>query len=212
MSDDLHPEHELDPAVLAALEADLSSPSLWAEPPASLEDDLVAAITAEAAAAAPVAPAPASASTPRWLWAVAAGFLLVAGFGLGAALTGGDDDAPEIVGEIFPLEGTDLAADADGEVELAVLLNGLRIILAVDELPPAPDGMFYEAWLLDADRGVVSAGTFHMRNQTGRIELWAGVTPEDYPNFVVTLEADDGDPTPTLDVVFEADVSSLIDS
>lgn len=206
MSDDLHPEHELDAAVLAALETDLSSPSVWAEPPATLEDDLVAAIVAEAATA-----APASASTPRWLWAVAAGFLLVAGFGLGAALTGGDD-APEIVGEIFPLEGTDLAADADGEVELAVLLNGLRIILAVDELPPAPDGMFYEAWLLDTDRGVVSAGTFHMRNQTGRIELWAGVTPEDYPNFVVTLEADDGDPTPTLDVVFEADVSSLVDS
>ncbi|MEM9467663.1 MAG: anti-sigma factor [Actinomycetota bacterium] len=208
MSDDLHPEHDLDPAVLAALDADLSAPAVWAEPPASLEDDLVAAITAEAAAAAPMG---STESSRRWLWAVAAVAFLAGGFALGTALAG-DDDTPEIVGEIFPLEGTELAADADAEVELAVLLNGLRIILAVDELPPAPDGTFYEAWLLDTERGVVSAGTFHMRNQTGRIELWAGVTPEAYPRFVVTLEDDDGDPTPSSDVVFEADVSSLVDS
>ena len=103
-------------------------------------------------------------------------------------------------------------ADADADVELAILRNGLRIILAVDELPPAPEGTFYEAWLHAPDGAVVSAGTFHMRNQTGRIELWAGVTPERYPSFLVTLEDDDGDPAPSFDVVFEADVSTLADS
>ena len=209
MTDDLHPDHELDPEILAALEESLASPALWDEPPASLEDDLVAAITAEAATA--VQPPAAAAPTRRWLWAVAALALLAGGFGLGAALSG-DDDAPEIVGEIFPLAGTDLAGEADAEVELAILRNGLRIILDVAELPPAPDGTFYEAWLVDDERGVVSAGTFHMRNQTGRIELWAGVTPADYPTFLVTLENDDGDPAPSLDIVLEADVSSLVDS
>ena len=209
MSDDLHPEHELDPDTLAALEADLSSAALWAEPPTSLEDDLVAAIAADVAAEA--GPAPAVQPARRWLWAVAAIAFLAGGFALGAVVTGDDDSGTEIVGEVFALDGTELAAEADADVELAVLLNGLRIILAVDELPPAPDGTFYEAWLVDG-QAYVSAGTFHMRNQTGRIELWAGVTPSDYPTFLVTLEADDGDPTASGDVVFEADVSSLADS
>ena len=210
MSDDLHPEHELDPDVLAALAADLSSPALWAEPPASIEDDLVAAITTEVAAG-PVAATATGAPPRRWLWAVAAVAFLAGGFALGSVV-GSDDDTPEVVGEIFPLTGTELAADADADVELAILRNGLRIILAVDELPPAPEGTFYEAWLHAPDGAVVSAGTFHMRNQTGRIELWAGVTPERYPSFLVTLEDDDGDPAPSFDVVFEADVSTLADS
>lgn len=211
MSDDLNPEYELDPDVLAALEADLSSPTLWAEPPASLEDDLIAAITGEAAATSSVTATATTAPRRRWLAAVAAIAFLAGGFALGSAL-GSDEAEPEIVGEVFPLVGTELAADADAEVELAVLLNGLRIILAIDELPPAPEGTFYEAWLTNLDRAVVSAGTFHMRNETGRLVLWAGVTPEDYPTFLVTLEADDGDPSPSSDIVFEADVSGLVDS
>ncbi len=206
MSDDLDPQTELDPAVLAALEADLRSPALWEEPPESLEDALVAAIAAEAS---PATSAPPSAErSPRWLWAVAAAVFLAAGFGLGALVTA-DDDTTEIVGESFVLEGTDLADGADGAVELAVLRNGLRIILGVENLPPAAEGQYYEAWLIRGD-AVVSAGTFHMRNRTGSIELWAGVTPEAYPDFIVTLEDDDGDPNPSGEIVFEADVSSLV--
>ena len=208
MSDDLHPQHDLDPDVLAALEHDLRSPAVWAEPPASLEDDLIAAIAAEATPAAPdiVAEPP----TPRWLVAVAAAIFLAAGFGMGALFTG-DDEPAEVAGETFDLIGTELADDADGTVELAVLRNGLWIMLDLESMPPAPDGQFYEAWIVRPDR-IVSAGTFHMRNETGSIVLWAGIVPDEESVFAITLESDDGDTTPSGDFVFEADVSALADA
>ena len=40
---------------------------------------------------------------------------------------------------------------------------------------------------MDADVGV-SAGTFHMRGGDGSIELWSGVSPDDYPLVTVTIQ------------------------
>ena len=209
--DDLATEY---PELGAVLESD----ALWAEVPGDLEDRIVAAIAAEPAPAAGPDPSVRATSevgpraARRWLAAVAAVALVAGGFGLATLLDDDPvDDGP--AGDLFALEATDLAGPADGEVELTELRNGLRIILAVDDLPPAPVGTFYEAWMFrDQDQAVVSAGTFHMRNQTGRIELWAGVTAADYPDFVVTLEDDDGDATPSTRIVFQADVSASADS
>ncbi|MEM9201344.1 MAG: anti-sigma factor [Actinomycetota bacterium] len=212
MSDDLHPEHDLDPDVLAALDADLSSPAVWAEPAASLEDDIVAAIAAEMAAGPAAVAAPASTSRPRWLWAVAALAVLAAGFGLGAALTGATDPV-EIAGDRFTFEPTALADGGGGTVELAALDNGLWIMLDLENMPPAPAGQFYEAWLIPPASGgaggVVSAGTFHMRAETGSIVLWAGVTPDPDSIFSITLEDDDGDPSSSGRVVLRTEVGSL---
>ncbi|MEM8706455.1 MAG: anti-sigma factor [Actinomycetota bacterium] len=190
MSDDRMPHDEidepaLDESVLAALEGRLTSDALWAGPPAELESRIVDAIGAEAARTTP------QRTQPRWLRVVAAAFVLIGGVGLVAAvLTAGGDDGPE--GEVFALGPTELAEGATGEVELAALRNGLRIILTVSDLPPAPEGQFYEAWL-SREGGGVSAGTFHMRNRSGEIELWAGVTTDDYQRFVITIEDEDGD-------------------
>ena len=185
------------------LAAVLGSDAVWDEPPADLEDRIVAEITAEAAGSA--APVRVSNARPRWLIAVAAAVVAIAGIGVGVALSGDDDREP--VGDVFALEATDLAADATGEGELTELRNGLRIILTVDDLPAAAEGQFYEAWMSSA-AGPVSAGTFHMRAGAGEIELWAGVVPsERYQRLAITLEDEDGDATSSGRVVLVADLS-----
>ena len=204
MTDDLRPESELDEHVLAALESRLDSDALWAEPPPELEANVVDAI---AAAAARVPEAESVTFTgrtqPRWLRAVAAVLIVAGGIGLFAALATGGDDGPE--GDVFALGPTDLADGGSGEVELTTLRNGLRIILTVADLPPAPEGQFYEAWL-SRDGGGVSAGTFHMRSGSGEIELWAGVTTDAYQRFVITLEDEDGDASSSGRPVFLVDL------
>lgn len=204
MTDDLRPESELDEQVLAALESRLGSEALWAEPPPELEASIVDAITAEAARAPLDEAVPFTRRTqPRWLRAVAAVLIIAGGIGLVAALTNGGGDGPD--GDVFALGPTDLAKDGNGEVELTTLRNGLRIILTVADLPPAPEGQFYEAWL-SRDGGGVSAGTFHMRSGSGEIELWAGVTTDDYQRFVITLEDEDGDAASSGRPVFLVDL------
>lgn len=191
------------------LAAVLGSDAVWDEPPADLEDRIVTEITQLAGpsrrSSAAVPPVREGGRPRRWLVAVAAAVVALAGVGVGLALSGGDDDGP--VGDVFALEATDLAADATGEVELTELRNGLRIILTVDDLPAAADGQFYEAWMSSA-AGPVSAGTFHMRAGAGEIELWAGVVPsERYQRLAITLEDEDGDATSSGRVVLVADLS-----
>lgn len=205
MSDDtpIDPIDSLDEPTadeLAALGELLGNKAVWDELPAGLEDSVVAAITSEQqlTVAAP------GRQRPRWL-AVAAVALVA--FGLGALVTqlgSGDPDGPAVTE--FALSPTDLAGGATGTVELAELSNGLRIILAVDSLPPAPEGQFYEAWMRTPDSGV-SAGTFHMRGETGEIELWAGVLSDGYPIFSITLENEDGDTSSSGRVVMKADLT-----
>lgn len=40
---------------------------------------------------------------------------------------------------------------------------------------------------IDADTGV-SAGTFHMRGGDDEVELWTGVTADEYPLLTVTIQ------------------------
>lgn len=202
MTDDLFPDSELDEAGLAALESRLGSDALWAEPPLDLEARIVDSIAAEAAAV-PAQPVAAPQRQPRWLRAVAAVLIVGGTIGLAATVLSNGDDGPE--GDTFALGPTELADGASGEVELTTLRNGLRIILTVSDLPPAPEGQFYEAWL-SREGGGVSAGTFHMRNRSGEIELWAGVTPDGYQRFVITLEDEDGDATSSGRPVFLAEL------
>ena len=140
-------------AAFPELAAVLGSDAVWDAPPLDLEDRIVAEITAHTELVAPATAErsltpPERSKQPRWLIAVAAVSILIGGIAAIAALAGGDDDAP--TGEVFALEATELGGDATGQVELTELLNGLRIILTVDDLPPAPEGQFYEAWMASA--------------------------------------------------------------
>jgi hypothetical protein len=94
--------------------------------------------------------------------------------------------------ELVALNGTDLAPKATAEARIEEQPNGARIVLDLRDLPPAPPGTFYAAWVLrDEPKSRVAAGTFHMRGGDGTIELWAGVSTESYRTLSVTLQSED---------------------
>jgi hypothetical protein len=127
-------------------------------------------------------------SARRWFspaLSAAAGFVIaLVGVGAILAITGQAED-----GEVeLALAGTDLAPEAQAVARIVDLPAGTRVELDVSMLDPAPPGTYYEVWLRqDAEVGV-SAGTFHLRGGDSAIELWAGVSAEDYPLVTVTIQ------------------------
>lgn len=121
----------------------------------------------------------------RWRSAAlgaAAALILVAGI-FGITRLGADQPDLEVA-----LAGTELAVDATAVAEISELDEGTLITLTVEDLPPAEPGTYYEAWLRkDAEVGV-SAGTFHLRDGSGPIALWAAVSPDEYPLLTVTIQ------------------------
>ncbi len=195
------PIDEPSDAELAAIDALLADASVWAEPPPGLEDDIVAAITAEAPstvgeASVDVATMPTEPSTSavvrpissarRWVGPIVAGVAAAVVILVGAAVIGGDDDPTG--GTLVALAATELAPDAVATARVNDTPLGTRIDLDVSGLPPAPPGTYYEAWLRTGPDVGVSAGTFHSRGGDGSIELWAGVSADDFPLFTVTLQ------------------------
>lgn len=175
---------------LAAL---LSQADVWEQPDPDGEDLIVAAIASEAAETSIESDATVVAMPRRRLWpalaAVAAALVLLGGF----ALFAGSDDGVD--GVELALAGTDLAPDASAQVVVADTPQGTRIDLDLTGLPPAPAGSYYEAWLRQSPEIGVSAGTFHLRGGDGSVELWAGVTLDDYPLVTVTLRRKEREPS-----------------
>jgi hypothetical protein len=231
-------DEALAPGELDALSRLLGDATVWDEPPAALEDAVLAAIAAEAATAGPSGPAPgasaflaviatedetrgsapagASAAAPTGaaadngpasptdalsarrrrrsdgsrrglslaLGATAAAVLLIAVVTLVAVRGGGRTEGRELA-----LNPTPLAPAASGQIHAADLSDGVRIVLDVSGLPPAPPGTYYEAWVRKSPEIGVSAGSFHLRGGGhSSIELWAGVPVEEYPLFTITLQ------------------------
>jgi anti-sigma-K factor RskA len=197
---------ELSRADLDDLKALLADDALWAEPPAGLEDDVVAAIAAEAARR-PVRPdGPTPAATPpdrvparpavtslaarrvrRMRVAIGAAAAVVAIAAAGIVVTRGGSSS-----------GTDVALEADsipgasGSANLRRTDSGWRIELDASGLPRRDGGEFYEAWLRNPGGVLVSIGTF---NEGADVVLWAGVSPREFPTLTVTAEEADGDPS-----------------
>ena len=63
------------------------------------------------------------------------------------------------------------------------------IELDIRDLPPAPAGSYYQAWL-HGTAGAVSIGTFHLRDGSDGISLWAGVGADAYPVVMVTVQSE----------------------
>ena len=221
-------DHELiepTPEELAELSDLLARPDVWDEPPAGLEDAIVAAIATEASraplASPPVAPEAeptslderrarrARSAAPWWLGAAAAAVLVVGGIALFGR--GGDDDEPAFAGDLVELSPSDAAVGASASAAVTATPAGLKIVLDVDDLPGAPEGFFYEAWLSDGETRV-SAGTFHLREGDNPIALWAGVADPAFNKLSVTLEPLDGDAASSGDVRFtgEFDFDSAV--
>lgn len=140
--------------------------------------------------------------TRRWL-AAAAAVVVFAGGALVIRAVG--EESSETAGGVEShLGGTSLAPDANATAVLTSTPAGLVIVLDVDGLPGAAPNEMYEAWISDGTIGV-SAGTFHLRQGDGPIELWAGVADPTFHRIAVTREPVDGVAASSGDVVLQGE-------
>src|SRR5947207_9730002 len=154
----------LDPAELAELDelkALLADPAVWAEPDASLEDRVVAAITTEATQrpGRPVASRPHGRSRRGWLAAVAgvAAAALIA-LAVSFALRDNGSSGPQFSMALAP---TDLVPGATGKAKLTKTSSGWRVEIYATGLPRLDGGQFYQAWLRNGAGVLVPIGTFN---------------------------------------------------
>ena len=98
-------------------------------------------------------------------------------------------------GTSYVAVGTPRAPGATAKVTVAANAGGFSVVLDVHDLPAAPAGTYYSAWL---NNGTVSVplGSFHARRRGGPIKLWSGVDPRVFTRFSVTLQRDDEPPFP----------------
>lgn len=198
MNDHVDSIEEPSAAEMATIHALLARPDVWHEPPIDLEDRVVTGISTLATVATDsFAPASIvdhearrrSRSIPWWVATAAACVAIVAGV---AALSGMFGDDKQVAAAEVALTGTDAAPQASATAEMSATPAGLKIVLDVDGLPPAPEGHFYEAWISSATLRV-SAGSFHLRGGDKPIELWAGVVDPGFTRLAITLEPLDAD-------------------
>ncbi len=183
-------DSDLTPAERAEIERIdhvLADEAVWMEPPAHLQEAVVAAVAAESGAL-----------TRRRrlrlaLVGVAATVLLAVGVTVGVQLT--RDDPVQFAAS---LSGTELAPDATGDVTMTKTPSGWDIRLHATGLPRREDGEFYEAWLKDDSGLLVPIGTF---NDGREVTLWAGVPPRAFSTMTITQEVADGDQASSGQVV-----------
>lgn len=175
----------------------LSDEAVWAQAPDDA-DDVVAAIATEARQGPP------RRHSRRVLAAVSSAAAVVALVLVATVVTVGTDGGG---GATFALVGTELAPQASGQVEVVETGSGVALSLTVEDLPPAPPGTYYQAWLRGS-RGLVAIGTFHLRGGDDTIELWSGVGTDRYPTLTVTLQDEGGGQESSGQVVLAGELTN----
>lgn len=186
-------ERRLDPRIEEVLRDDLT----WAEPPAEVEDRVLAGITSTAVAMPEEDTRPGKAIPLLIVGAAVAALLF--------AFAGGllDRATPAPIHTV--LAGSSLAEGVDGTVMARPTGNGWWIRLEIAGLEPAPAGAFYEGWVW-SDGTAVSIGTFHMRAGDGAVTLWSGVDLAVYSRLSVTVQSEGGGNEPSDRVMATADL------
>jgi hypothetical protein len=95
-----------------------------------------------------------------------------------------------------PMQTLTLAgAGLDAEVDLFHFRHdNYRIVLDILDMPVTPPDHHYELWLT-GERGDVSVGSFRIKSEDRFVNAWVvGVDPGDFPNLVLSVERNDGDP------------------
>jgi len=154
----------------------LADPALWEEPPAGLEDRVVARIVGHRAPDTDTAAPAGRRRRHLEIAAVAAAVVLLA-----AALLAGRTPAPDWQ---VVVPGTGTAPGARAVVSGWSIPGGTRVRLEVTGLPPAPAGHLYELWFSRAGDHV-PAGTFRT---AGRVAFTVAVARRDFPRIWVTVE------------------------
>ena len=173
-------------AELDELRAMLGDPALWVDPPAELEDSVVAAIAAEKVAAPrQITSAPSARRSLRWSVVGAAAAVLIA-VGVAVTFIGRGTQGEHFSLALAPPSGV---TSGDGKVDFLRTGSGWRVKLDAPGLPRLDNGSFYEAWMKNDAGTLVPIGTF---NEGKNVVLWSGVSPHDFTTLTVTQEQADG--------------------
>jgi anti-sigma-K factor RskA len=173
----------------------LSDPQVWAVPPPELEDDVLSALRRARSGDDLAAPrsrrrdatvTSADRSRRRWRVVAAAAAGIVVASGAVATVLATRDQPPPVA--VVALHPTDLIPGASARAEIRDTPSGFQVELDARDLPPAPTGSYYQAWLKSPAGELVTIGTFHGRDGAEDVVLWSGVDPADYPTLTVTLQ------------------------
>jgi anti-sigma-K factor RskA len=171
----------------------LADSSTWAEPGPGLEDAVVGAVAdAEQGTTKPPTPvARRQARSRRWprvLVSVAAAAVIATVVTSVLVTRGGT--SPDYKAQ---LTATGSAPRAHASADITHNDAGFRITLDANGLPALRGGEFYQVWLKNSAGALVPVGTFS--SSDGRVTLWSGVSPKDFPTLTVTIEEPDNDQT-----------------
>ena len=216
---------------------ELAAEGTWAEPPGDGADRLLAAVRAEPgrSGSRPASNdagdadegvdddvdngSGSRAQQAGFLWrrpllvaAAAAVLVLLVG---AVAVIAGSAGTDRFAQPEFAVTGTELAPEAWGTVRIDDLTAGVAVELYVHDLAPAEPGTYYQGWVETDGNGNgegegderVSVGTFHMRGGDGPVELWSGVTLDDYPTLAVTLQEEGAGPESSGRVVLSGRIA-----
>ncbi|MCC5952760.1 MAG: anti-sigma factor [Acidimicrobiia bacterium] len=185
-------------AELEAVETErdlLGDEATWVAPP-PLSESIARAIADEATDgghdAATVAPAGRRNSVDRRVgrnlrWSGAAALVAAAVVAV-VMVVGGNSPTPRVELE---LAGTEHAPEASGTAGVVRTDGGTRIDLDLQGMAVPADGELYHGWVVVVEQPV-SIGTFHMRDGSGTVVLWAGVDWDHIEAVTVTRERLDG--------------------
>ena len=88
------------------------------------------------------------------------------------------------------LTATASASSAGASAAITKTDAGFRVELDAHGLRALSTGQYYQAWLKNAAGTLVPIGTFS--SSDGKVTLWSGVSPEQFPTMTVTVESADG--------------------
>lgn len=175
-----------DTALLAEFEALLADPTMWVEPAPELEDQVVAAITAEGAGSPTQTYHVYHRQSRARRWLTVAGAAAVGAAAAAIITVAVTRDSATPADATAAMAGTDLAPGIAGEAQLTAVSSGVKIELKLPGLPRRDGGEFYQVWLKNCDgTQLVPAGSFHELDDA---VAWAGVSPDDFPLITVTKE------------------------
>jgi len=177
----------------------LAHPSTWAEAPPDLEDVVVWAVADAAAPMATSSRMPHRRRRVASLFAVAA--MVAVAVVIGSVVLIGSSTKVDYAGK---LRATGLAPGAHASVAITRTDAGFRVRLDARRLPPLEHGEFYEAWMKDPAGTLVPIGTFS--SSDGRVTLWSGVSPDDFPTLTITIEPSDNNQASSGQRVLMGDV------
>lgn len=168
-----------------SVRSNLSSDSMWAEPPAGLEDSIVAAIIGAEPSDTQRAGDSQHASDKRlsprtvvaMLGSVAAVIILLVSVVALVSRTPAPDWQATMAGDAGTTDATGLVAGWN-------MGDGTRVVLETADLGPAPEGFVYQLWFSQPS-GDVSAGTF---TDPSYVELSVGVSRKDFPAVWIALQ------------------------